>query len=478
MSIISSLLWKYFERTGNYAIQFIVQIVLARLLVPSDFGMIALLLVFVNLAQVFVQSGFNTALIQRKSADDVDFSSVFYLSLAVSSVLYCILFAVAPYIASFYKMPELVKMLRVLAVILFFGAVNSIQNAVVAREFKFKQLFYSSLGAILFSGSIGVFMSYRNYGVWGLVWQQVTNQIFLCMIMWITVKWRPRLLFSLRRVKVLFDYACKLLASGLLNTLYVEMNNLVIGKAFTSDVLGFYNRGEVFPKVIISNIDGSLQSVMLPAYSREQDSPVKVKYMVRRTITMSSFIIFPLMAGLIATAEQLVSLILTDKWLSCVPFLQISCLSYALMPINTSNLQSINAMGRSDVFLKLEIIKKIYGLAILAVALFYFKSVMAIAWSGVFGGIISSFVNASPNKKILNYGYFEQIKDLLPSFGVAALMGVLTYSVVYLGLSAGITLALQIIAGVVSYTFLSWIFRIDSLRYLASLARGAIGRRA
>jgi O-antigen/teichoic acid export membrane protein len=467
--IIYSLFWKYFERTGNQFVQFVVQIILARLLLPADFGIIALLMVFINLAQVFVQSGFNTALIQAKNPNDSDFSSVFYLSLGVAGILYIALFVSAPAISAFYNMPGLVRVLRVLSLILFFGAVNSIQNAVVSREFKFKQLFYSSLGAILLSGTIGVCLAYAGYGTWALVWQQLSNSLFLCMIMWITVKWRPRLLFSLERLSKLFSFGWKLLVSSLLDTGYREMQSLVIGKMFSASDLGFYNRGRMFPQVVVGNIDGSIQSIMLPALSQVQDNPRRIKEMMRRAITISTFIIAPLMAGMIATAEPIVRIVLTDKWLPAVPFLQICCVSFLFYPIHTANLTAINAVGRSDIFLKLEIIKKLVGIAILAITIILFRSVIAIAWSAVLSGIISTFINAYPNKRLIGYTYLEQIKDLMPSFFLSAFMCVIVYLVGLLPLNIYVKLILQIITGAAVYTALAWRFKISSFSYLTRI---------
>lgn len=465
-SILSSLLWKYFERTGNQLIQFVVQIILARLLLPADFGVIALLMVFIHLAQVFVQSGFSTALIQAKNPDDRDFSSVFYLSLGVAGILYIVLFISAPAISAFYKMPDLTRVLRVLSLILFFGAVNSIQNAVVSREFKFKQLFYSSLGAILISGTIGVYLAYAGYGTWALVWQQLSNSLFLCLIMWITVKWRPKLLFSLDRLSKLFSFGWKLLVSALLDTGYREMQSLVIGKMFSASDLGFYNRGRMFPQVVVGNIDGSIQSIMLPALSQVQDDPRRIKEMMRRAITMSAFIIAPLMAGMIATAEPIVRIVLTDKWLPSVPFMQICCISFIFYPIHTANLTAINAVGRSDIFLKLEIYKKLLGMAVLVVTIILFRSVIAIAWSAVLSGIISTFINAYPNKKLIGYTYTEQMKDLMPSFLLAAFMGMVVYFVGLLSLHIYFKLFMQIITGITVYSILAWWFKISSLSYL------------
>lgn len=468
-SILASLLWKYFERTGNQLVQFVVQIILARLLLPADFGVIALLMVFINLAQVFVQSGFNTALIQAKNPDDRDFSSVFYLSLGVAGILYLVLFLSAPAISAFYNMPNLTKVLRVLSLILFFGAINSIQNAVVSREFKFKQLFYSSLGAILISGTIGVYLAYMGYGTWALVWQQLSNSLFLCLIMWITVKWRPKLLFSIERLSKLFSFGWKLLVSALLDTGYREMQSLVIGKMFTASDLGFFNRGRMFPQVVVGNIDGSIQSIMLPALSQVQDDPHRIKEMMRRAITMSAFIIAPLMAGMIATAEPIVLIVLTDKWLPSVPFMQICCISFIFYPIHTANLTAINAVGRSDIFLKLEIYKKLLGIAVLVVTIILFRSVIAIAWSAVLSGIISTFINAYPNKRLIGYTYSEQMKDLTPSFLISAIMGVCVYFLRFWDAPIYQILLLQISCGVIIYAVLAKIMKIESMTYVSGL---------
>ena len=358
-TVLSSLFWKLMERGGTQGIQFIVQIVLARLLLPEDYGLIALVTIFIALANTFIQSGFNTALIQKKDADEVDFSSVLYLSLLAAGILYIVLYMSSSVIANFYQEPELTSVLRVLSITLFFGAFNSIQNAYVAKNMMFKELFFSSLGAMLISGVVGVIAAYMGFGVWALVIQQLTNQCMVTVIMWFTVKWRPKFIFSLKRVKVLFSYGSRLLASALISRLYMDIGTLIIGRIYSPAILGFYNRGEQFPQLIVSNIDGSIQSVMLPTLSAHQDDRVRVKDMVRRSIVTSSFIMLPMMVGLAVVAEPVVKILLTDKWLPSVPFLRIFCASYALMPVHTANLQAINALGRSDIFLRLEIIKNI-----------------------------------------------------------------------------------------------------------------------
>ena len=462
--VISSLIWKLLERGGTQGIQFIIQIILARLLFPSDYGIIALVVIFISIASVFVQSGLSTSLIQKKVVDQIDYSSVLYVSLGIAGILYIVLFFSAPLIARIYTNDGLTLILRVLALLLFPGAFNSIQNAIISRTMQFKRLFYSSVGAGIVSGIVGVTLAYYRYGIWALVFQQLINQISITLILWFTVKWRPTLQFSLERVKVLFSFGWKLLVSTIIDTTYRNLRSLIIGKLDTPKMLGYYSRGQQFPQLVITNINGSIQSVMLPALAAQQDYSERVKSMVRRSIVSSSFIVFPMMIGLAVVAEPLVLLLLTDKWLPSVPFLQIFCITYALWPIHTANLQAINAMGRSDIFLKLEIIKKIFGFGILMVSIPF--GVYYIAIGEIVVGIISSIINTYPNKKLLNYGYGEQIKDILPSLLLSLVMGLIVYLVSFLKIPLLFSMMIQIIVGVIVYVGLAFIFKLECFTYL------------
>jgi len=470
--VITSLFWKLMERGGVQGINFLVQIILGRLLLPEDFGAIAIVTVFITLSNVFVQSGLNTALIQKRDSDDIDFSSVFYLSTFLAAVLYMLLFIFSPFIADYYSSPQLTNVLRVLAITLFFGAFNSIQNAYVARNMMFKLLFFSTLGSIIISGIVGIIAAYSGLGVWSLVLQQITQKLSVSIILWFTVKWRPQLKFSLSRVKVLFSFGWKLLASSLLNNLYIDIRTLIVGRLYASSMLGFYNRGEQFPKLIVTNIDGAIQSVMLPTLSNEQDNIKRVKEMVRRAIVSSSLLIFPMMVGLAVVAEPLIKVLLTDKWLPAVPFLQIFCISYSIMPIHTANLQAINALGRSDVFLKLEILKKIIGIIILIISLRF--GIFALAWGLVLSGVISSFINAYPNKKLLNYSYIEQWKDIMPSLLISLLMGSIVYMLNFLNIAELLKLILQVVVGVAAYILLAKLLKVEGFSYLVKTAKGMI----
>lgn len=456
----NGFLWKLFERFGVTGTQFVLQIILARLLAPEHYGALSIMIIFTTLANVFVQNGFNTALIQNKDVDEDDYSSVFWVSFIIAVILYVMIFFASPFIGAFYKMPEIVTPMRVLGLMVLPGALNSVQVAKISREMDFKKIFYSNVGAVLTSGIAGIVIAYLGGGLWALVVQSLLNVFVACLVMRFTVKLKLRLYCDLQRVKVLFGFGWKLLVSSLIDTLYQDLRSLVIGKKYDSGTLGYYNRGKQFPQFIINAVNGAVQSVLLPAMSANQDDKKQVKEMMRRSIMLSAFIIFPMMAGLAGVAKPLVSLLLTDKWLPCVPYMQIYCFTLAFWPVHTSNLQAINAVGRSDVFLKLEIIKKSYGIVALIIAVFCFDSPIAIAMTGVFTTFISCFVNAYPNKKLINYSYFEQMKDLIPSFALSILMLVVVLLVGLLPIPTIAVLLLQVLVGTAVYFLSSAIFRV------------------
>lgn len=421
--VFSGLLWKFAERIGAQAITFVLSIILARLLSPSDYGAIAVLLVFITIADVFVNAGFGSALIQKKDADDLDFSSVFYFSFIFSVFVYFVVFLAAPFIANFYNMPILQPALQVLALRIPVAAINSVQQAYVSRNMQFKKFFYSTLSGTAASALVGIFMAYNDYGIWSLVGQYLSNAVINTIVLFSVINWRPQLIFSLQRLKSLFSYGWKLLLSGLFDTGYQSLNSLLIGKFYTPADLAFFDTGKKFPMVIVTNINSSISSVLFPALASEQDEPERVKAHTRKAIQISSYIMWPMMLGMAACADSIVSLVLTDKWLSAVPYLQIACITYGLWPIHTANLQAINAMGRSDIFLKLEIVKKFVGISILIFTMQY--GVLAIALGGILGGMISTFINAYPNGYLLKYSYMEQIKDILPSVILALFIAVI-----------------------------------------------------
>ena len=473
MKVFSNFIWRFAERCGAQLVTFIVSIVLARILTPSDYGTIALVTVFTTILQVFIDSGLSTALIQKKDADDLDFSSVFYFNFVICIILYLIMFVSAPFIADFYKDSSLVSIVRVISLTLIISGVKGVQQSYVSRHMLFKRFFFSTLGGTIFSAILGIIMAYAGFGVWAIVFQQLSNNAIDTLILWITVKWRPIKKFSWSRLKNLLSFGWKMLASSLVDTVYNNLRNMIIGKLYTSADLAFYNQGDKFPKLIVTNINTSIDSVLLPTMSNEQDNHVRVKDMTRRAIKISTYIMAPLMIGLAFCAKPIVQIVLTDKWLPCVPYLQIFCISYLFWPIHTANLNAIKAMGRSDLFLKLEVIKKFMGMILLLITMNI--SVMAMAYSLLISGLISQVINSWPNRYLLKYSYIDQIKDILPNIVMALIMGGFVYFISYLNLPILVSLVVQILSGGIIYLILSILTKNDSFIYLINILKSRKG---
>ena len=467
--VFSNLIWRFAERIGAQLVSFIVSIVLARILSPNDYGTIALITVFTNIMQVFVDSGLGNALIQKKDADDVDFSTVFYTNIVFCIIMYLIVFFSAPLIANFYNNQQLINLTRVLGITILISGVKNVQQAYVSKKLIFKKFFFATLAGTIGAGILGVILAKNGYGVWALVVQQLFNLTVDTMILWITVKWRPKKMFSFSRLKELFSFGWKLLASSVLDTVYNNIRQLIIGKLYTSSELAFYNKGKQFPELIVNNINQSIDSVLLPTMSKEQEHREKVKAMTRRAIKTSVFIMAPLMMGLAFTANNVIEILLTEKWLPSVPYLCVFCATFMFYPIHTANLNAIKAMGRSDLFLKLEIAKKIVGIILLLMTMNI--SVMVMALSLFVAGILSQIINAWPNRKLLDYGYFEQLKDIIPSILLAVVMGIIVYFINFLNISTINALIIQVILGGVIYIGGAKLFKLDSFEYIINIIK-------
>lgn len=466
-NVIKNFFWRIGESGGAQLVSFLVSIVLARLLTPEDYGVIALVTVFTSILQVFVDSGLGTALVQKKNADEIDFSSVFYFNVLICLVLYAGMFVAAPVIARFYDNPIYIPLVRVLSLTLVISGLKNIQQAYVSRHMIFKRFFFSTLGGTIASAILGIVMAYAGFGVWALAAQYVSNTAIDTLILWVTVPWRPRKKFSWMRLKELLSYGWKLLASALMDTGYTSLWNLLIGKVYSAADLSFYDQGSRYPKAIISTINNSIDSVLLPTMSSVQDDRAQIKSMTRRSIMTSVYVMAPLMMGLAGCAKTLVSLILTDKWLPCVPFLRIFCITYMFWPVHSANLNAIKAMGRSDLYLRLEILKKIIGIGLLLCTVKI--SVMVMACSLLISSFASQIINSYPNWKLLNYRYLEQLRDILPSILLAVIMAVAVGAVPLLGYGNVLTLCIQIPLGVVIYVAGSAVFRMESFRYLLNM---------
>ncbi len=463
---ISGVIWKALESGGNQGVKFAISIVLARMLAPENYTTLALLLIFVTFADVFVKRGFATALIQKKDADNIDFSSALWVMLALAAAFYALLFFSAPFISGFYEEPLFTPALRVVSLALFFGAFNAVQGAIVQRKLEFRKFCMATLGATLLSGTIGIYMAYSGYGVWALVAQQIIASFTNMTLLWVLDRWKPSLVFSPQRAKALFGFGWKLLVSSLLESGYKSLSGLVIAKRYIGDSLAFYNRGRQYPGMIGENLNSVALAVLFPAYARHQDDQTRVREMVRKTNRSTSLMNFPMMAGLAAIAPLFVLVLLTEKWMPAVPFLQLFCIEFAFYPMEATDLQAINAIGRSDIYLKTEIIKKVFGILALAVSVFAFTSPIAIAWAVVATAVFSMIVTMAYMKRLFGYGWRAQLWDMAPPILLSGVMWAAVYGVSLLPLANLPLLAIEIVCGVAVYISLAVLLKLESFRYL------------
>lgn len=468
-SISGSMIWNLLERLGTQGAQLIVSIVLARILAPEAYGILALVTVFVSLATVVVETGFGSSIIQKKEITRQEIDIIFTFNLTVSLTLCAILWLGAPLIASFYDKydPSLLSwVIRIYALILPIGAVTSIQSSMIYREMQFKKFFVINLFSIIGSSTVGIVSAMMNAGVWALILQQLSAKAFLLLAQLLAVSWKPRLDFHFIKAKALFRFGSNILFNRLVNMLYNQISSLVIGKRYDSEMLAFYSKGHTFPALIATNTDYALQKVMFSAYSKFQDDMEKVRDMMRKTIRLSTFLLSPLMFGMLACSENFVRVVLTDKWLPCVPYMQIFCISYFLQPISTTTAQALNGLGRSDLTLKLGAGTKLFGIftIICAVQL----GVLPIAFAVLLTTLVSATIFILFSKKIFNYSIRNQLWDIVPNLLNAVTMCAVCFSVGYLFrfTSPIIALALQVISGAIWYILMAALFKNQSLCYV------------
>ena len=465
-TVLSSLVWKFLERGSAQLVAFIVSLVLARILGPSDYGTVSLVLVFTSISLVFVQGGFNTALIQRKNPAELDYSSALAVSVAMALALYTMLFLAAPAIASFYGSPIVAQVLRVLALILLPGAYNSIQIAYATRNFMFKKLFAANLVSGIASGILGIVLAFTGAGIWALVAQQLGNQILVCVVLLVMLRWRPKLGFSLASVRDLFHFGSNVLAGNLLVQLFLNLRSLIVGRLYDTATLGLFNRGRQFSTAVMDAVTGSMQEVMLPTFSKVQEDPAAVLSMVRTSVRSSCFIIFPLMFGLAATAHPLVSVLLGDGWAGCVPFLQLFALSYCFQPVQIVSAQAMRGLGDSGTTLRLEIARKVAELTLMVASIPF--GAVALAASSVAAGAVSCAVALRPNARVLGYRIVDQLADLLHPLVGSVLMFACVAAVRLIGMGDAITLLLQIVVGVLLYVAVQVVLKDETMGKLLS----------
>lgn len=469
--LINNLAWKFAERISAQFITFVVSIILARKLDPSHYGTVALVTIFITIANVFVSDGFGSALIQKKDADKLDFSSVLFFNIGFSIVLYLVLFLCAPFISRFYGdgYEILTPVLRVLGLRLIPAGINSVQQAYVSKNMIFKKFFLATLFGTALSGIVGISMAYAGFGVWALVAQYLTNTTVDTIVLGLSIGNIYCLKFSFVRLKGLLGFGSRVLASGLLIVGYQELRAIIIGKLYSSQDLAFYEKGRSFPNLIITNINTSIGAVLFPKMSSEQDNTGRIKTTTRNSIRFSAYVMTPLMVGLAAVATPLIRLLLTEKWLPCVPLLQLFCIVYLFQPIHTANMQAIKAVGRSDIMLRLEMAKKAIELLSIAVTMWF--GVPAIVVGMAVCATLFTVFNAYPNIKLIDYTFKEQLMDILPSISMSTIMFVIVSVLQYLPINDLPLLILQIFTGAIVYIVLSAMTKNKEFNYLLHLIK-------
>lgn len=462
--IASSFFWKFIERSGNQVAGFIVTLVLARILNPSDYGLVALIMVFTSISSTFVQGGFNTALIQTKHVSKSDYSSVMWFSLGIAAILYLILFLTAPIVAEFYHLKKITIIMRTLAFILFPSALNSVQVAHVTRDLQFKPLSIANLISMFVSSFIGIGLAYHGAGAWALVIQQLLAQTTVCISLFFLTRWFPNGTFSWESIRRLIPFGSKVLASDFMVSIFLNVRTLIIGRMYSAASLGFFNRGKSVPQTIMESIDGTVQSVLLPIYSKKQDEKSNVVSMIGSTIRMISFITFPMSFGMACIATPLISVLLTSKWLACVPYLQIFAIGYIFNPPQTAASTAYNALGKSSYSLTIEVIRKITELILLLISMQF--GVMAIALSTIANGIIGTVATMIMNAKKLNYSMSRQLSDVLPAILLSFCMSAVILVVGLFINNVFMRLFVEILVGVFVYISLAALCKVRAYNTL------------
>lgn len=466
---VKGVIWSSIDRFSTQGISFVFSMLIARMLLPSDYGVIAMLGIFMAVSQCFIDSGFGAALIRKKDRTETDFCTVFYFNIVVSCLFYGLLWLASPYIARFYDMPLLESVTKVWGLNLIVNAFGGIQNAQLSIAIDFKSRAKISVITTLFTGAIGLWLAYRGYGVWALVYQGLASAILRCILLWCIVRWVPKLIFSWKSFRELFSFGSKLLASSLLDTVYNNIYTLVIGKFFSASSLGVYSRANHLAQFPSSTLTAVLQNVTFPVLSTIQDEEERLANAYRRFLRLSAFVVFPLMLGLSAVANPFIRLTLTDKWAGSVYLLQIICFASMWYPIHAINLNLLQVKGRSDYFLKLEIIKKVMGVCILCVTIPL--GLVAMCYGRIVGSLIALVFNTYYTKKIIGYGFLKQMRDLAHVLIHALVMYALVWLVVQSLPGLWLQLIVGILVGMAYYLIGAYLMKFDELNELLLLLK-------
>lgn len=466
---VKSTIAKLVEKILTLGLQFIVSIVLARLLAPSDYGVIALISVFIVISNVFIDYGFGVGLVQKKDVSPKDINTIFISSLATSLVFYGIVFLISPFVAKFYEEPLISSVLRFYSITIVIGSLISIPNSLLSRNLKHAKLIIPTIVSCIISGIVGIMLAINGFGVWALVAQQLSQKIVYLIIIECVVKYIPRLEFSYSSFKSIISYTWKIVLTNLIAAIFDQCVNLIIGKKYDSEQLGYYNKGNQLPSTIITAVDTSVSTVMFSVFSKKQNSIEDIKAMLRRTIRLNLFFTVPIMLGLIAVSEPLVVVVLTEKWLPSVVFMRIVCIALCLHPFISLNEQAINSIGKSMVTLKVEIIKRVFSAVVIFVSLFI--SVEAIAWSVVIINAFSCLIYCVVSNVIIHYSFREQAKDLLPIVIAGVVMLLVVMCMNYLDFNNFFLLVLEVLTGVIIYFVSSLLLKSEPLFNLLSFLK-------
>lgn len=463
-SALAGVAWAFAERILAQVVSLVVSIILARLLLPSEYGIVALVMVFITIANVFVSYGLGDALIQKKDADARDFSTIFYCNITISILIYGLIVLAAPFLADFYHEPLLVPVFCVLGIKIPIAAINSIQHAYVSKHMQFRKFFFSTLGGTLFSGVVGIWMAYRGYGVWALVTQYLMNTCIDTIVLFFTVKWRPTLQYSRKTAKELLSFGWKATLSALLNSVYTSLRSLIIGRVYSSADLAFYNKGNAYPSLIITNINTSISRVTYPVLSNNKDDEKKYKELLRKAVRNSSYVVHPGLVLLMVIAQPFISFLLTEKWLPCVPFLQILCVYWMAQPLLTNYSNVMKSLGRSDLQLKMEVLTKSIGVLLIVASMRI--STLALAISATVTAFISVFIGMMIVRKIVKYTPMEQIKDGCASILLSFFIGLPVYFVCCIQLPDFVLILIQSALFVSLYLILSKLLKMEGFLYI------------
>ena len=477
ISAISGVIWKFGERVGAQLVALVVQIILARLLSPDDYAVVGIITIFFSFCNVLITGGLNTALIQKKDADIEDYSTVLHVSMILAGILFVVMYFAAPWIAGLYEKTILISAIRIMSVTFFINAFTSVLGAYVSSNLQFKKSFFATLVGSAVSAVVGIGMAMSGFGPWALIAQQMTNAA--CNA--VTLYYMARLKFVFRiswiRFKQLFGYGSKIFVASLISMLYDQINPLIIGLKFSAADLAYYTKGHNFPGLLNSSVNDTLSAVLFPVIAKVQDSTDAVLGVTRRYIKVASYIIFPVMVGMFAVAESFVVGILTEKWLPIVPYIRIFSFTYMFNIIQTGNLQAIKAIGRSDISLILEIIKKSVYFVIIAAFVYFSDSPIMLAASGIICTVVATIINTYPNRKLIGYSYRHQIGDLAPNFAISVLMGIAVMMVGRLAIAPLLLLVIQILAGGAVYVALSILFKNENFFYLLGYLKPYLKRK-